>query len=252
MYITRHFLKGLSAALIVLVTASPGLGAPTVVSELGSYPLLGSNKTLTELQISIATNEDRIAKAAKLVGMSSAEYRAFRVATQTQRPQWGIVPVRLDAMTWYSYGQVRVIRNVEIPRASYGFEYDVTGPTQRLRIFLPVACGNLSIVRERIMRAAVVRPPVRVAASTSYNTMPLSATAMTTPVPTATAPPPMPTVSPTPLPTIYLGTRPSRGFFPFIGAMLGVLTASGGGTGGHNGGSIGGGGGGGCGCTINH
>lgn len=250
MLITRHLFRGLTAAFIVAALALPSLAAPTVVAELGSYPLLGSNKTLTDLQISIAHNEDRLARAAKLVGMSPAEYRAFRIATQTQRPQWGRVPLRLNAMAWYSFGQVRVIHDVEIPRATYGFEYDESGPTERLRIFLPVACGNLSILRERIMRAAAVKPPAAVSAIPPFVAAPLAMARAVPPSSEATPPPPVAAAS-TPLPTINLGSRPSRGFFPFLGALLGFLTV-GGGSGGHNGGSIGGGGGGGCGCTINH
>jgi hypothetical protein len=250
MAVTRHFIRGLSFALIVALTTSPSFAAPTVVAELGSYPLLGSNKTLTDLQISIAHNEDRLATAAQLVGMTPAEYRAFRIATQTQRPLWGRVPMRLNAMAWYSFGQVRVIHDVEIPRATYGFEYDESGPAERLRIFLPVACGNLSILRERIMRAAAVKPPAAVSAIPPYVSAPL-AMARAAPAAAEAPPPPMPAASPTPLPTINLGSRQARGFFPFIGALLGFLTV-GGGSGGHNGGSIGGGGGGGCGCTINH
>ncbi|HEY5095863.1 MAG TPA: hypothetical protein VII69_12175 [Candidatus Eremiobacteraceae bacterium] len=251
MAVTRHLLRGLSITLIAAVLASPCLAAPTVIAELGSYPLLGSNKTLTDLQISIAHNEDRLATAAKLVGMSPAEYRAFRIATQTQRPEWGRVPLRLDAMAWYSFGQVRVIHNVEIPRATYGFEYDEAGPTERLRIFLPVACGNLSILRERIMRAAAVKPPAAVSAIPQYVAAPLAIAKAAPASSTEAPPPPMPAAAPTPLPTINLGSRSSRGFFPFIGMLLGFLTV-GGGSGGHNGGGIGGGGGGGCGCTINH
>ena len=131
------------------MTATPCLSAPTVIAELGSAPLLGPNATLAELQSSIARNETRLATAAELAGMSAAEYRAFRVATQTQRPDWVRVPRRLTAMTWYAGGQVRVTHDVEIPAATYGFEYDEAGPAERLRIFLPVVCGNLSILRER-------------------------------------------------------------------------------------------------------
>jgi hypothetical protein len=244
MTVTRQIFRFISVGLIVAVTASPSYSAPTRIAELGSYPLLGQNSTLTDLQISIAHNESRLARAAKLVGMTKAEYQAFRVATQTQRPQWGIVPRRLAAMSWYSAGQVRVIHDVEIPAATYGFEYDETGPTERLRIFLPVACGNLSILRERVRRAAAVKPPIRVSAIPPQSSTPM-------PVAAAPAPPPqaIPTSSATPLPTIYLGSQPRRGVFPFLFGLFGFLTAGGGG---YHGVTVGGGGGGGCGCTIQH
>jgi hypothetical protein len=164
MTITLPFLRLLSAGLIVAMTAAPSLSAPTVIAELGTAPLLGSNTTLSQLQISIARNENRLSTAATLAGMSPAEYRAFRIATQTQRPDWVRIPRRLTAMTWYSGGRVRVTYDVEIPAATYGFEYDESGPAQRLRIYLPVACGNLSVLRERIRRAAAHKPPMAVSA----------------------------------------------------------------------------------------
>src|ERR1700680_4257015 len=238
MTITGHFLRVLSVGLIVAVTAAPSLSAPTVIAELGAAPLLGPNTTLSELQISIARNEGRLSTAAALAGMTPAEYRAFRIATQTQRPDWVRIPRRLRAMTWYSGGRVRVTYDVVIPAATYGFEYDESGPAQRLRIFLPVACGNLSVLRERIRRAAAHKPPMAVSAIPPHSAAPLS---IATPVPVAAAPEaqPMPTSVPTPAPTIYLGSQPRHGFFPFLATLFGFIVVGGGS---HNGGSGGGGG----------
>ena len=247
MTITGHLLRFLSASLIVVLTASPCLSAPTVIAELGSAPLLGPNTTLAGLQASIARNDDQLATAADLVGMTAAEYRAFRIATQTQRPDWGRVPQRLDAMSWYGGGRVHVIRDVEIPRATFGFEYDIAGPAERLRIFLPVACGNLSIVRERIRRAAAHKPPMRVAAIAPRVVAPQAAAA----APVAPAPQAIPTAIPTPAPTIYLGSRPAHGFFPFLATFFGFIAVGGGHKSSGGGGNGGGTGGGGCGCTKN-
>jgi hypothetical protein len=247
MTITGHFLRSLSAGLIVAMTAAPSLCAPTVIAELGAAPLLGPNTTLSQLQISIARNENRLSTAATLAGMSPAEYRAFRIATQTQRPDWVRIPRRLTAMTWYSGGRVRVTYDVEIPPATYGFEYDESGPAQRLRIFLPVACGNLSVLRERIRRAAAHKPPMAVSAIPPH-VVPLT---VATAPPAAAAPEAQPMPTPTAAPTIYLGSGPRHGFFPFLATIFGFLVVGGGGS--HNGGGNGGGGGGGggCGCTKN-
>jgi hypothetical protein len=245
MTITGHLFRCLSIGLIVAVTAAPGLSAPTIIAELGTAPLLGPNTTLSQLQVSIARNESRLSRAATLAGMSPAEYRAFRIATQTQRPDWVRVPRRLSAMTWYSGGQVRVTYDVEIPAATYGFEYDEADAAQRLRIFLPVACGNLSVLRERIRRAAAHKPPMEVSAIPPH--------VVATPAPPAAAAPEsqaLPKPIPTAAPTIYLGSSPARGFFPFLATLFGFVIIGGGnhGGGGHGGG---GGGGGGCGCTKN-
>jgi hypothetical protein len=245
MTITGHFLRCLSVGLIVALTAAPSLSAPTVIAELGTAPLLGPNTTLSELQISIARNESRLSTAATLAGMSPAEYRAFRIATQTQRPDWVRVPRRLTAMTWYSGGHVRVTYDVEIPAATYGFEYDESGPATRLRIFLPVACGNLSVLRERIRRAAAHKPPMAVSAIPPH-VVPLT---VASPAPAAAAAEPLTIATPIPTaaPTIYLGSQPRHGFFPFLATLFGFIVVGGGSHNGGNGG--GGGGGGGCGCT---
>jgi hypothetical protein len=245
MSLTGHLLRWTSVGLIVAMTATPCLSAPTVIAELGSAPLLGPNATLAELQSSIARNETRLATAAELAGMSAAEYRAFRVATQTQRPDWVRVPRRLTAMTWYAGGQVRVTHDVEIPAATYGFEYDEAGPAERLRIFLPVVCGNLSILRERIRRVAAHKPPLAVSAIPPHAAAPL---AIATAAPMIAAQPVQP--ESTPAPTVYLGSQAKHGFFPFIGALFGFLVIGGGSHSG-GGGNGGGSGGGGCGCTKN-
>lgn len=245
MTVTNCFFRWISVCLIVALTAAPSLSAPTVIAELGSAPLLGSSTTLAELQTNIARNEDRLATAAGMVGMTSAEYRAFRVATQTQRPDWVRVPRRLTAMSWYSGGQVHVTRDVEIPAATYGFEYEIAGPAERLFIYLPVVCGNLSILRERIRRAAAHKPPMRVAAIAPHVVAPQASAA----APLAPAPPQaMPTAVPTPAPTINLGSRPAHGFFPFLATFFGFIVIGGGHKSGGNGGGSGGGG---CGCTKN-
>jgi hypothetical protein len=247
MTVTGYFFRCIAAGLIVTMMASQCLAAPTVIAELGSAPLLGPSASLAELQTNIARNEDRIATAATMVGMTAAEYRAFRVATQTQRPDWGRVPRRLTAMSWYSGGQVRVTRDVEIPAATYGFEYEVVGPAERLFIYLPVACGNLSILRERIRRVAAHKPPMRVSAIAPHVVAPQAAAAAP-PAPLAPAPQAVPTAVPTPAPTINLGSRPAHGFFPFLATFFGFIVVGGG----HkNGGNGGGSGGGGCGCTKN-
>jgi hypothetical protein len=247
MAVTNCFLRGISVCLIVALTSAPSLSAPTVIAELGTAPLLGSSTTLAELQTNIARNEGRLATAADLVGMTGAEYRAFRVATQTQRPDWVRVPRRLTAMSWYSGGQVRVLRDVEIPAATYGFEYEIPGPAERLFIYLPVVCGNLSILRERIRRAAAHKPPMRVAAIAPHVVAP-QASAAAPPAPVPPTPQAMPTAVPTPAPTINLGSRPAHGFFPFLATFFGFIVIGGGPKNGSNGGGSGGGG---CGCTKN-
>src|SRR5450755_3457888 len=214
------FVRCAMAVSIVAALCVPALAAPTVIAELGSAPLLGPTATLADLQVSVARNEARLSAAAALEGMTAAEYRAFRAEVQTVKPQWVRVPRRLDAMTWFDGYRVRVIHDVEIPAATYGWEYDEAGVGERLRIFMPVACGNLSILRERIRRVAAMLPRVSVAA------MPMQAI-VSAPVPSRAAPMPSPAATPTTPPPSYFSSPPRRGVFPFLAAFFGFLVIGG-------------------------
>lgn len=216
--------------LVVALLGVPALAAPTVIADLGSAPLLGQTASISELQINIARNEDRVAKAAALAGMTPSEYRAFLDAVQTVRPAWVRVPRHLAAMTWFDGSDVRVIKDVIIPAATYGLEYDESTANSRLRIFVPVACGNLSILRERIVRAAVI-PPRTTVASIPVAAIPRAQATPPAPVSQSQATPattavPSPVPSPT---TIYVGSQPKHGLWPFLAVLFGFLNFGGGG-----------------------
>jgi hypothetical protein len=216
--------------LILALVRPPALSATTVIAELGSAPLLGQTETLAQLQVNVARNEDRLASAAALAGMTSEEFRTFRDAVQTVRPAWGLVPRHLSAMTWFDGSQVRVVHDVLIPADTYGFEYDESTANSRLRIFVPVACGNLSILRERIVRAASI-PPRR---EVSSRPVAMNPPMLETPPPApATVASPATSAAPSPVPsptTIQLGSRPKHGIWPFFAVFFGFLDFGGGGS----------------------
>ena len=224
MLIPARLLRFLATALIMALLGAPAAAAPTIIAELGTSPLLGPTNSLAELQVSVARNEARLSTAGALAGMSAAEYEQFREAVQTTKPAWVLVPRHLAAMTWYDGSSVRVVHDVIIPRATYGFEYDESTANARLRIFLPLACGNLSILRERIVRAAAV-PPAREVASRPVTASPV------TPMPQPAA---TPAAVPSPIPspvTIQLGSTPKHGLWPFLAVFFGFLNFGGGGGG---------------------
>jgi hypothetical protein len=215
--------------LIVALLRPAALAATTVVAELGSAPLLGQTTTLADLQVSVARNEGRLASAATLAGMTADEFRTFRDAVQTVKPAWGLVPRHLTAMTWFDGSRVRVIHDVLIPAATYGFEYDESTANSRLRIFVPVACGNLSILRERIVRAAAIPPKREVSSHPVAMIPPISVTPPPAPSSIAT---PATSAAPSPVPsptTIQLGSRPKHGLWPFFAVFFGFLNFGGGG-----------------------
>lgn len=224
----RLIFRFLAIVLSVALLQAQAASATTVVAELGSAPLLGQTATLAQLQVNVARNEERLASAAALAGMTAGEFRAFRDAVQTTRPSWGLVPRHLSAMTWFDGSQVRVIHDVLIPAATYGFEYDESSANARLRIFVPVACGNLSILRERIVRAAVLPPRREVSSRPVAMIPPVPATPPPAPAQVAT---PQTAAAPSPVPsptTIQLGSRPRRGIWPFFAVLFGFLDFGGG------------------------
>jgi hypothetical protein len=225
----RWLSRFLAMLLILALLGPPALAATTVVAELGSAPLLGQTETLAQLQVSVARNENRLASAAALAGMTPEEFQTFRDAVQTVKPAWGLVPRHLSAMTWFDGSRVRVIHDVLIPSATYGFEYDESTANSRLRIFVPVACGNLSILRERIVRAAAVPPKREVSSRPVAMIPPMPATPPPAPSSNAT---PATSAAPSPVPsptTINLGSRPKHGFWPFFAVLFGFLNFGGGG-----------------------
>jgi hypothetical protein len=50
-------------------------------------------------------------------------------------------------MTWRSGRRVYVLKDVIIPAGTHGWEIDVHSPGERVAIFMPAACGNVSVVR---------------------------------------------------------------------------------------------------------
>jgi hypothetical protein len=222
--LARWLFRFLAMMLFVALLRPPALSATTVVAELGSAPLLGQTTTLAQLQVNVARNEERLATAAAQAGMTPEEFRTFRDAVQTVKPAWGLVPRHLSAMTWFDGSRVRVIHDVLIPAATYGFEYDESTANSRLRIFVPVACGNLSILRERIVRAAGIPPKREVSSRPVPMIPPMPAPPSIATPATSAAPSPVP--SPT---TIYLGSRPKHGIWPFFAVLFGFLDFGGGG-----------------------
>ncbi|MBC5824788.1 MAG: hypothetical protein GIW99_07615 [Candidatus Eremiobacteraeota bacterium] len=242
------FLRLLAATTVALLTASPVLAATTTIAELGSAPLLGSSASTTDLKVNIARNEPRLAAAAGALGMTAAEYRNFRTQIQVSKPAWVVVPRHLDGMTWYGVGGVHAIHDVMIPAGTRGWEVDIQEPGDTLAVFMPAACGNLSILRRATPHVAVVKKPAAVIASRPpWGVLPSHEAAA--PVPVAAA-----AVSPSPAPIAYGAApipfaAPAHGITRFLPLLGLLLLPHGGGSGGSTGpGHHGGGGGGNCGC----
>jgi len=154
--------------IIFALAVAPALAKPTVVAELGTAPLLGASNSTADMRSRVAANAGFVKEAAHKLGLSSSEYTQFASAVANSRVVWVTVPRHLDAMTWRSGNKVYLLRDVVIPANSRGWKVELHTTGQRVSLYMPAACGNLSIVRTPIpaiaYKPAVIVPPVPVAA----------------------------------------------------------------------------------------
>ena len=157
----------LAVPLLVAAMSAPAFAKTTVIAELGTAPLLRTSYSTQEMRDNVASNAPFVASAARKIGLSSREYAAFRAAIRDSHVAWVVVPRHLDAMSWRSGTSVYALHNVLIPANTHGWEIDVPTSGQRVAIYLPAACGNVSVVRTAIPvvaqhhTPAVVAPPVQ-------------------------------------------------------------------------------------------
>ncbi len=157
----------LAVPLLVVAMSAPAFAKTTVIAELGTAPLLRTSYSTREMRDNVASNASFVASAARKIGLSAHEYAAFRSAIRESHVAWVVVPRHLDAMSWRSGTSVYAIHNVRIPANTHGWEIDVPASGQRVAIYLPAACGNVSVVRTAVPvvaehhAPAVVAPPVQ-------------------------------------------------------------------------------------------
>ena len=142
-------LRLLSATLALAFSLSgfAAADARTVVAELGTAPLLGTQKSTTQMRAAVDTHDAIMRRAGARLGLSAAQYDAFRQAVDNGNVAWVTVPRNLDAMTWASGSKVYVLHNVTIPAHTNGWQVDVKGAHELVSLYMPAKCGNLSIVR---------------------------------------------------------------------------------------------------------
>jgi hypothetical protein len=132
--------------------------AQHVLPVLGTAPLLGVLHSTSELQQRVSERHDMFVTASEDLGLTDAETAELQQKILTGDVRWVRVPRHLDAMTWAWDGSVYMYRDVVIPPSEYGWEIDLPVGSAVHALFIPAACGNLSLV-ERSRPVAYVPPP---------------------------------------------------------------------------------------------
>ncbi len=144
MWITRPAAVG----LLVLMTGLPALAQPIEIATLGRAPLMGSSTNMAELKRNFEHNQAILEQASRKIGMTDAQYAAFKTQVEIGNARWVAIPRNLDKMTWAADGRVHVLADVHIPAGQKGLEVAVPdGPNSTMYVYLPAKCGNLSYVR---------------------------------------------------------------------------------------------------------
>lgn len=157
---TIHFIF---VSAMLAASALPAVAKTTVISQLGTSPLIGQSSSSAALKTNVAQHERLLERAAAQMGLSPAEYASLRQQIAASHYTWVTVPRHLDAMSWASGRKVHVIRDVMIPARTNGWEVDLRRDNQVLALFMPAVCGNLSLIRRNMPVVAKAAPPKAVA-----------------------------------------------------------------------------------------
>ena len=132
--------------------------AQHVLPVLGTAPLLGQMSSVSDLQERVTERRAMFETASEDLGLTSAETDQLEQRIASGQVRWVRVPRHLDAMTWAWDGSVYMYRDVEIPGGEYGWEIDLRVGSNIHALFIPAACGNLSLV-ERSVQVSYAPPP---------------------------------------------------------------------------------------------
>lgn len=159
--VVASLMRGLRA-LFVLAYVFALLGgraqAQHVLPVLGTAPLLGRMSSTADLQERVSARRAMFETASSDLGLTDAETTELVGRIMAGQVSWVRVPRHLDEMTWAWDGSIYMYRDVVIPPDEYGWEVDLrVGPVIHA-LFIPAACGNLSLV-ERSAQISYVPPP---------------------------------------------------------------------------------------------
>lgn len=191
------------AAIIAIAAIPAGVSAkPTIVVSLATAPLIGPIPSTPRMQEAVREHYSLIGRAAVELGVSTSQYEQFRLAIASGQVRWVELPRHLEAMSWSSGSRIHTIRDVMIPRRTHGWEVDVPDGGRVLALYMPAACGNLSIAHRPLRRVAARPSSAGVVAaepaSPAEEPAPQVVEAATVPPPVIDLPPPVKAKSPSP------------------------------------------------------
>ncbi|HEY9085488.1 MAG TPA: hypothetical protein VIN40_06085 [Candidatus Tyrphobacter sp.] len=132
--------------------------AQHVLPVLGTAPLLGQMSSVADLQQRVSERRAMFETASEDLGLTGSETSQLEARIASGQVRWVRVPRHLDAMTWAWDGSVYMYRDVLIPGGQYGWEVDLQVGSNVHALFIPAACGNLSLV-ERTVQVSYAPPP---------------------------------------------------------------------------------------------
>jgi hypothetical protein len=132
----------LSLVLVTMPTTAQTY-PPIVLKQLGRYPVVPSVSSTARLR----AHRRALLAAAKTIPLTQGEYDALDAELRDPKVlQYGLIPRHLDAMT-SGPAPFHALHNVTIPPKQYGWHLTYSHGVHRTDIYIPNACGNVSVVR---------------------------------------------------------------------------------------------------------
>jgi hypothetical protein len=100
---------------------------------------------VSDVQQAVILKESRYAQAARKIGLSAREFAEFEDHVLLGDVHRTTLPAQLDAMAGMRRGHVYAVRNVRVRDGQIAYVVALAGK----RVYVPVVCGNLSVVRMR-------------------------------------------------------------------------------------------------------
>lgn len=118
---------------------------------------------VSDIQQALILEDRRYTEAGRKIGLSTREYDEFENHVLLGEVEWTTLPTRLDAMAGLHRGRVYAVKNVRVRRGEAAY---VVALGDGKRVYVPVVCGNLSVLRAtplrrvaRAVRLPASRPP---------------------------------------------------------------------------------------------